>query len=293
MSEIAVQTRLLLCSLLMGIISCTSLFAQVKFTETDLVAAQKQIVKHSLPYIIYFSGSWCPSCQLMEESTFQNSKLADQIKANYLAFKVDVDSKKGRNWMKKYAITCLPTTLFFDENQKLVERIESPITSQRFIALTNPIHVDNLAMNVPTKKLDHSVKTKKDQKNIANQVTIQTPPAESPNVNVQPQQTKHSQKTNLLDRNKAILSHLKLSPPNRNGQQYIVQIGKYENVRNVERLVQTIQKKYDYPIKVLVENKSGRPLQTVYLGEFKTKQAALAANENLKWINRKGIVKKF
>lgn len=72
-----------------------------------------------------------------------------------------------------------------------------------------------------------------------------------------------------------------------------MQIGKYSNVRNAERLVQILQDKYDYPIKVLIENKNNLPLQMVYLGEFKTHKEALAANENLKWIKRKGIVKRF
>jgi len=58
-------------------------------------------------------------------------------------------------------------------------------------------------------------------------------------------------------------------------------------------LVQKIQDKYDYPIKVDIQKQGNTPVQIVYIGEFATKSEAIAANENLKWINRKGIVKRF
>ena len=97
----------------------------------------------------------------------------------------------------------------------------------------------------------------------------------------------------LYTNNQQIINYLKLAPPVKKGNQFIVQIGKYQNVRNAERLVQNIQDKYDYPIKVHIQKKGDKPVQVVYLGEFKTKEEAIAANENLKWINRKGVVKQF
>lgn len=72
-----------------------------------------------------------------------------------------------------------------------------------------------------------------------------------------------------------------------------MQLGKYQNIRNVERLVQHIQDKYDYPIKIHIQQKGDVPVQIVYLGEFKTEAEAIAANENLKWIDRKGVVRQF
>ncbi|MEM1123179.1 MAG: thioredoxin family protein, partial [Bacteroidota bacterium] len=110
--------------------------AQVNFESLHAHNTLTQLATNQVPYFIYFSGVWCPSCQLMEETTFQDKKLGDQIQKNYKAYKVDVDSKEGKELMAKYAVTCLPTTIFYDETGALLERVEKPIISTELIAMT-------------------------------------------------------------------------------------------------------------------------------------------------------------
>lgn len=564
--------------IILFVLGCIShqLFAQVDFEETNLKTAQSQIAATQTPYLIYFSGVWCPSCQLMEETTFTDQKLGDQIQENYLAYKVDVDSKEGKKWMKEYAVTCLPTTIFYSANGQLLERLEKPITSTEMLAMTtesgyknssliaknsqhnavenSSLHPNSSAKNPKIGELaDHSTtgtnnppngngsSLNSDEKTELSNVENSSNPSTSSSTNtsdlayankMNPKNAEHSTNIDLLSQNEVIdgitnlnsndingnntpskygdsstqfsknkgklgfenslssneanrssnskvddqyasnttnistknatpnstfrgytntaantgnfstasianfsnlieeldaeinelkalkqsstsdhtksksnsnnpifngvnsngaayldsenattflspstdnlmaqisackalltdvksldkligilenyqrllkemraaqvqlaqqaipserktpssspnakstksnnknqvdlfalnqqiINHLKLKKPIKNGNQYIVQIGKYSNVRNAERLVQIIQDKYDYPIKVLIENKNNLPIQTVYLGEFKTQKEAIAANENLKWIKRKGIVKRF
>ena len=543
--------------IILFILGCIShqLSAQVKFKEASLKAAKAKIAQAESPYVIYFAGVWCPSCQLMEETTFNDEKLGDQIQKNYLAYKVNVDSEEGKKWMNEYAVSCLTTTIFYSAESQLLERLEKPITSTELLAMTtdngfrsssliaqnlaNPKAEDNPASNINVnpqntqlsglaentsresvdpqtsnlsdkiaknsavangpnnriksnqlsnqnrslsgnlanknslnssnpnslasstlasqnnsntlalnisedrklanqegmfnasknriddkanyinsgissanksaknsraryssaassngnfarqtaknegantqeiasfnelleeldmeinqlKGLGQSAKTGKtnidlsfngvnsngssslnnndsetflspstdnlmaqisackslltDAKSLdkligilenyqqllikmkATQIQLaqQARPSEYKNPNkVATSQRTVNVNSDIFIRNQQIINHLKLSPPVKNGNQYIVQIGKYSNVRNAERLVQIIQNKYDYPIKVLIENKNNRPIQTVYLGEFKTQEEAIAANKNLQWIKRKGIVKRF
>jgi cell division septation protein DedD len=93
--------------------------------------------------------------------------------------------------------------------------------------------------------------------------------------------------------NKQVIGHLNLPKSEKKGNKYIVQIGIFQNVRNVEWLVQAIQRKYDYTLKVFTENKKNGPIHTVYFGEFDTKEEAIEANKSLAKMHRKGIVKKF
>lgn len=97
----------------------------------------------------------------------------------------------------------------------------------------------------------------------------------------------------MRSRKKKIIDYLKLEPPIQNDQHYIVQIGEYLNIRTVERLVQQIQHRLDYPVKLFLKKDGNTPLQIVYLGEFKTQKAAIAANQNLGSIQKKGVVRKF
>ena len=75
---------------------CATLSAQVAFQETSFSNAQSIIQEEELPYIIYFYGQWCPSCKLMEETTFKNNKVDQRLEDNYVVFKVNADSERGK-----------------------------------------------------------------------------------------------------------------------------------------------------------------------------------------------------
>ena len=400
---------------LLGIFCClvASISAQVAFQETSFSNAQIIIEQEKLPYIIYFYGDWCPSCQLMEETTFKNKKVRNRIDENYVVFKVNADSERGKEWMNIYGVTSVPTTLFYNQDNYLLNKLATPVTVTDFLKLTqdlgkispkatNNVQLSTLAVKnktvnstSPRKRiinsspknlmarenlketimaLDVEIQTLKDlikketrNNNIsiaANKVVSRgqktndfTPKGSNqlsnnhsfPTVenltaqiesckslltggkNIQRlvhiledyqtllvlQQTKELSQTNnaipakhkasivksiakkptkyenKYAYNQAIIQYLKLAPPIKQGNQFIVQIGKYENIRNAERVVQKIQDKYDYPIKIDIQKKGDTPVQVVYIGEFKTQKEAIAANENLKWIDRKGIVKQF
>ena len=450
---------------LLSIISlfCVTLSAQVAFQETSFSNAQIIIEEEKLPYIIYFYGDWCPSCQLMEETTFKDKKVNKRIEENYVVFKVNADSERGKEWMGIYGITSVPTTLFYNKDSYLLNKLDAPITATDFLKITadlgktsvKSILSEPVAVNpqVPKKDLAPTQISKKrkvnrtpkkpavkeelstiiaaidteiqelkglmgnSEKLTATTNTLNTlpnnnnPTAKEGNIisntaaypsievltsqiaacksllsghkniqrlvdiledyklllgaipqkrvlqkeilvaNTPKQMTKKAVVTTtspkqvikkevaittpskqtakkatavkqeakksavvttpykitvkkgiakkvsnyqrLYSTNQQIIKYLKLAPPVKQGNQFIVQIGQYQNVRNAERLVQNIQDKYDYPIKVHIQKQGDKPIQMVYLGEFKTKEEAIAANENLKWINRKGVVKQF
>ncbi len=386
---------------LIAIISCLSisLTGQIAFQETSFSNAQLIIEEEQLPYIIYFYSSWCPSCQLMEEMTFKNQRVNKRIEKNYVVFKVNADSERGKEWMATYQVTTVPTTLFYNKDGYLLNRLTSSITANNFLKITADLgvlspneksawHNNSLTVknNIPAVQLAKERKINSAPKNdlsttiaainieieglkvLSEKITGNTLPTSSkadkltakggnksttpisyPSVekittqieackalltgpkNIQrliniledykvllaanqgkeatkkdmiipasyqaPTKKVVTRKTTTYQKkyayNQQIIRHLKLTPPIKKGNQFIVQLGKYQNIRNVERLVQHIQDKYDYPIKIHIQQKGDVPVQIVYLGEFKTEAEAIAANENLKWIDRKGVVRQF
>lgn len=426
---------------LLSIISllCVTLSAQVAFQETSFANAQVIIQEENLPYIIYFYGKWCPACQLMEETTFKNKKINNRIEKNYVVFKVDADSERGKEWMGIYGVNSTPTTLFYNKDSYLLNKLKSPINAVDFLKITADLgrtstnqilsepmmasrktpkknasfsqltkkrivnktpkkqlvndnlatiiaaidteihelkgllgHSEKLTASTNTlntlpyndnltakgrnimssstaypsievltsqiaacksllsghKNIQHLVDILEDyklllgatspkqvlqkeilvtttptqvtkkavvvtipSKQLTKKATVVVTPYKAPSKKVVAKKVSNYQR--LYTNNQQIIKYLKLAPPVKRGNQFIVQIGQYQNVRNAERLVQNIQDKYDYPIKVHIQKKGDKPVQVVYLGEFKTKEEAIAANENLKWINRKGVVKQF
>lgn len=367
----------------------TNLSAQIAFQETSFSNAQLVIQEEQLPYIIYFYGEWCPACQLMEEMTFKNNKVKERIEKDYVIFKVNTESVRGKEWMATYNVTSVPTTLFYNKDNELLNRLETSITTTDFLKITagsgNSSSNRKLATmasstNIKKRRVNSSPKELLEKEDLGTTIAvinlelaslkalnknyapnavskrdILTPkgnpksPASYPTAktivtqidackslltgpkNIQrliniledyklklvgetkkeslkkqviiPAEYKAPVKKVVFKKptdyekkyayNQQIISFLKLAPPIKTGRQFIVQIGKYENVRNAERLVQKIQDKYDYPIKVHIQKQGDSPIQIVYLGEFETKAAAIAASENLKWMDRKGIVKQF
>jgi len=262
----------------------TNIKAQINFQEVKIEEAEKVLSKGKSPYIIYFAGEWCPSCKMMEETTFKDEKLANRINHNYLAYKVDIDKSFGKDWTKTYAVHTLPTTLFYTPKGELIKRVEKPITASQFLALTTNSQMIksfvSLKNNVPIKK--NSIKENK----------LLVPSEYMPLKESISLKTK-SEKNQLFQQNKKIIGFLNLERPVQNGEQYIVEIGKYQNVRTVERIVQQIQNRLDYPVKVLIEKEGNTLSQIVYLGEFKTQKAAIDANRSLKIIQNKGMIRKF
>jgi len=380
-----------------------TLSAQVAFQETSFSNAQIVIQEEKLPYIIYFYGDLCPSCQLMEQTTFKDSKVRTRIDENYVVFKVNAASERGKEWMNIYGVTNVPTTLFYSDDHYLLNRLDAPITRSDFLKLTTDLGklspkaiskkqvatlpVKNNLTNPPVSKkriinsspkeivekenLKHTImaldveiqalknlmeaqgvnnlaaatnkelslaqstdkltpkggnlanissayptaKTLSTQiesckslltgkQNIERLVNILedyqallilqkekvVPPKDNlvsttykaPTVASAPSKLTTYEKNYAY--NQQIIQYLKLPPPVKRGNQFIVQLGKYKNIRNVERLVQRIQDKYDYPVKIDIQKQGDVPIQLVYIGEFRTKEEAIAANENLKWI---------
>ncbi|MFK7978741.1 MAG: thioredoxin fold domain-containing protein [Saprospiraceae bacterium] len=367
----------------------SNLSAQVAFQETSFSNARLIIQEEQLPYIIYFYGEWCPACQMMEEMTFKNRKVKERIEKDYVIFKVNTESARGKEWMATYNVSSVPTTLFYNKDHELLNRLETSITATDFLKITagsgnlsnkRKLATTSSSLDAKKRRVNSSPKELLEKEDLGTTIAvinlelaslkalnknytpntvakkdILTPkglpksPTSYPTAktivtqidackslltgpkNIQrlihiledyklklvgetkkaplqkqviiPVEYKAPVKKVVLKKptgydkkyayNQQIISFLKLTPPVKTGRQFIVQIGKYQNIRNAERLVQRIQDKYDYPIKVHIQKQGETPIQIVYLGEFATEAEAVAANENLKWIDRKGIVKQF
>jgi len=88
--------------------------------------AQNMAKKEPRNVFVDVYTTWCGPCKLMDRTTFTDEKVADYVKSNYYAVKLNAESDrivnyKGkqiseREFAKSFQIQGYPTILLFDEN---------------------------------------------------------------------------------------------------------------------------------------------------------------------------------
>ena len=109
----------------------------INFLQADFDQIAAQAKQTSKPFFVYFYGEWCPSCQVMQQTTFQDQQVVELANMEILAVKADINSTLGKKWQTDFAVTCLPTTIFFDKNGNQLERYELPFTGTGFLKILN------------------------------------------------------------------------------------------------------------------------------------------------------------
>lgn len=95
----------------------------VTFVSSNWENAQNQAKSEAKLFFVDFDASYCASCRNMDESTYQDPSLANFIKENVVALRLDVQDFDGVMWSQKYEVEALPTMLIFNEEGKLVKRL--------------------------------------------------------------------------------------------------------------------------------------------------------------------------
>jgi thiol:disulfide interchange protein len=94
----------------------------------DLKAAFKQAVKLDKPLMIEFMAEWCPSCKMMEDSTFVAPGVIEKTD-RFIPVRIDVDKQKDvadhyKSSAMKYGGIGIPNILFMTpDGARLKHRI--------------------------------------------------------------------------------------------------------------------------------------------------------------------------
>ncbi len=92
------------------------------YDEKLLVQAQNE----GKPVIIDFSAQWCSPCRELDDITFHDSRVVDQVAKNFTLIKVDLTSKGNplhEKLLQKYRIKGVPTIVFLDKNGQEIKNI--------------------------------------------------------------------------------------------------------------------------------------------------------------------------
>ncbi len=107
---------------------------KVKFvTGTTFTAVKERAKAENKLIFIDFYASWCAPCELMDETTFNDDRLAAYIDDNYIAYKVDVEDFEGYSLKQQFNVKALPTFLVFSADGVKLARYEESMGAMRFL----------------------------------------------------------------------------------------------------------------------------------------------------------------
>ncbi len=61
----------------------------------------KKAVDSSQTLVVYLYASWCHVCNKMDDNTFDKTEVANKLKTDYVAVKIDVESEEKYNFKNK------------------------------------------------------------------------------------------------------------------------------------------------------------------------------------------------
>ena len=108
----------------------TSVFYNVSLTTAKALAAEEGKL-----VFVEFYADWCVPCKWMEETSFSDIQVRDQLKDGYIAVRVDIDDFDGYALKEHYAIQTLPTILILDHSGRTLERREQSMSAAMLMDL--------------------------------------------------------------------------------------------------------------------------------------------------------------
>lgn len=95
---------------------------QVNFYKGSYDDFLREAKKQKKPIVLDFWASWCGPCKKMDNETFANPNFATYMNANFLVYKVDIDSFDGMAIADRFAIDAYPTLVLLDAKSKYIGR---------------------------------------------------------------------------------------------------------------------------------------------------------------------------
>jgi thioredoxin 1 len=224
------------------------------FHKISLTTAKQKAAEENKYIFVEFYADWCVPCKWMEETTFADGQVQNELANNFVALRVDIDDFDGFALKQHYNIRVLPTIMILDENGRTVVREEQSLTAPMLLQILEAQPERQVELPVNSSPVNATTSKEKIEKNKDD---------EPPLPIVQPTNINHATvKTNT----------------------YRVQVGVFTDYANTEKLVQELRTYTEEPIIVLNDYLNNRTVFKVMVGDFDSKKDALNFKNQL-WQN--------
>ncbi|OUL62901.1 thioredoxin family protein [Flavobacterium sp. AJR] len=109
--------------------------AQKQFVHDDITYkdALVKAKQENKPVFIMLYATWCPHCNAMKNSTFQDATVMAFLKDNYICVWKDIDKEEGLALKTKFDTKSLPSFLIVDANETVLYNLKGEIKTPEFL----------------------------------------------------------------------------------------------------------------------------------------------------------------
>lgn len=110
------------------------------YFEGTFAEMQQAAVLAQQPYLLYFYTPWAPTCQEMEQQTFNYDPLRRYLSANYLVFRINAEASRGEGQVlaQTYNVKFYPTVIICGPDETVLGRFSGAKEPQSLLnELTN------------------------------------------------------------------------------------------------------------------------------------------------------------
>lgn len=102
---------------------------EMVFFETDLEKAFLKARNEGKIVLVDFVADWCLPCKVMDQTTFRDPSLKQFLSESVVPVKIDIKYVEGMFLKDKYEVQALPTLIIFDDQRKMLKKIESTVSA--------------------------------------------------------------------------------------------------------------------------------------------------------------------
>jgi YHS domain-containing protein len=99
----------------------------------DFESAEAEAKQQGLPMLVHFHAKWCGPCREMERDVLQDPVLLKQLRAGFVAVKIDSDERPDLR--DRFRIKTLPSDLFLDPRGFVLDRTSRSHDRQSYLAM--------------------------------------------------------------------------------------------------------------------------------------------------------------
>lgn len=122
------------------------------FLPLSLEKALDRAAKQDRIIFIDFCTAWCGACRKLDEDTWSDGKVIEQLKKKTIPLKLDAD--KDQRLRDKYQIEAYPTLLFLNSDGSILARIVGYQIPAQFIKTLQGVMAEKVARALVPKRVD-------------------------------------------------------------------------------------------------------------------------------------------
>jgi len=125
---------------------------EMVFFETDLEKAFLKAKSEGKIVLVDFVADWCLPCKVMDQTTFRDPSLKAFLSESVVPVKIDIKYVEGMFLKDKYEVQALPTLIIFDDQRKVLNKIESTVSALELMTALKLHTPDDTQSNNPSSK---------------------------------------------------------------------------------------------------------------------------------------------